>query len=147
MIISDLNYLESAEANVEGGILVPAPSGNNFSTHYTETDNIHINFDSHNNFRTYVNSPHTWSNSESPCRDVNCYSHRRSRRCVAACCPNCTGALPIFCGDEDWTHSRLLLERRRSNSCRSTPKPSRAPPSIRRPVRTSIRSPASRRAI
>jgi hypothetical protein len=62
MIISDLNYMETAEANVEGsgGSWV---SGNKFSSFYTQTDNINITFTSKNNFATTVNSPFTMTNS------------------------------------------------------------------------------------
>ena len=61
MIISDLNYLETAQGTVEGGWV----SGNNWSSSYKETDHISINFDSANRFYTEVNSPKTYSNSAS----------------------------------------------------------------------------------
>ncbi|NJP09938.1 MAG: hypothetical protein HC866_11010 [Leptolyngbyaceae cyanobacterium RU_5_1] len=53
MIISDLNYLEVAEANVEGG------SGRV----YTENDYVNIYFSSTNVFATYVTSPVAYGNS------------------------------------------------------------------------------------
>jgi hypothetical protein len=49
MIISDLNYLEVAASNVEGG--------------FSEYDYVSINFDTNNKFTTTVNSPKTFSNS------------------------------------------------------------------------------------
>ncbi|MBD2428728.1 hypothetical protein [Phormidium sp. FACHB-1136] len=61
MIISDLNYMETAEAKVEGGTFWV--SGNKFSSSYTQTDNINITFTSKNNFATTVNSPFTMTNS------------------------------------------------------------------------------------
>lgn len=61
MIISDLNYMETAEANVEGGTFWV--SGNKFSSSYTQNDNINITFTSKNNFATTVNSPFTMTNS------------------------------------------------------------------------------------
>ncbi|OUC16516.1 MAG: hypothetical protein B0A82_01210 [Alkalinema sp. CACIAM 70d] len=52
MIISDLNYLESVEAQIEGG-----------TYGFSETDTVSINFNTTNNFATNVNSPYTLSNS------------------------------------------------------------------------------------
>ncbi len=52
MIISDLNYMESAEANVQGG-----------TYSFYESDKVVIAFDTTNTFATYVNSPKTSSNS------------------------------------------------------------------------------------
>ncbi len=49
MIISDLNYLEVADANIAGG--------------FSEYDYVSINFDTTNKFATIVNSPTTTSNS------------------------------------------------------------------------------------
>ena len=49
MIISDLNYMESAEANVQGG--------------FSETDSVFVNFTTRNTFITTVNSPFTLTNS------------------------------------------------------------------------------------
>jgi hypothetical protein len=56
MIISDLNYLQTAEANVEGGT---------FPYSYFQYDFVAIDFNSYNSFRTEVNSPRTYSNSAS----------------------------------------------------------------------------------
>ncbi|PZV20512.1 MAG: hypothetical protein DCF21_04755 [Leptolyngbya sp.] len=53
MIISDLNHLETAEANVEGG----------WGYTYYQNDYVGVNFNSRNNFATSVNSPKTFSNS------------------------------------------------------------------------------------
>ncbi len=53
MIISDLNYMESAEANIQGG------TGYDFY----ESDKVVIAFDTTNTFTTKVNSPTTYSNS------------------------------------------------------------------------------------
>jgi hypothetical protein len=61
MIISDLNYMETAEANVEGGTFWV--SGNRFNSSYTQTDKIDITFTSKNTFATTVNSPSTTTNS------------------------------------------------------------------------------------
>jgi hypothetical protein len=49
MIISDLNYLETAAANIEGG--------------FYEYDYVSVKFDTTNKFTTIVNSPKTYSNS------------------------------------------------------------------------------------
>lgn len=49
MIISDLNYLEVADDQIEGG--------------FTESDLVKITFTTTNNFATNVNSPKTYSNS------------------------------------------------------------------------------------
>jgi hypothetical protein len=52
MIISDLNYMESAEANVQGG-----------TYDFYESDKVVIEFSTYNNFYTTVNSPYTMTNS------------------------------------------------------------------------------------
>ncbi|OUC16517.1 MAG: hypothetical protein B0A82_01215 [Alkalinema sp. CACIAM 70d] len=52
MIISDLNYLESVETQIEGG-----------TYSFYESDYVSINFNTTNNFATNVNSPKTYSNS------------------------------------------------------------------------------------
>ena len=49
MIISDLNYLEVADAKVAGG--------------FSESDYVNIDFNTTNKFTTIVNSPTTYSNS------------------------------------------------------------------------------------
>jgi hypothetical protein len=53
MIISDLNYLEAAEVQVEGA------TGYDFY----EKDFVSIEFNTTNNFATNVNSPKTYTNS------------------------------------------------------------------------------------
>jgi hypothetical protein len=56
MIISDLNILEVVEeaASIQGGI---APRS------YFESDSVNVNFNSSNNFATFVRDPRTFNNS------------------------------------------------------------------------------------
>jgi hypothetical protein len=51
MIISDLNYMESAEANVQGG------------TGFYESDKVDITFNTYNNFATTINNPKAGGNA------------------------------------------------------------------------------------
>lgn len=54
MIIKDLNHLEVVDAKVEGSSGYPT---------YFQYDKIVVDFNSYNNFATYVNSPYTLTNS------------------------------------------------------------------------------------
>lgn len=53
MQFSDLNYIESATANVEGGWGSYRPQN---GRDYFETDTVKIKFDTTNNFDTYIDS-------------------------------------------------------------------------------------------
>lgn len=60
MIISDLNYMETAEANVEGS--GGGRGGRNLSSTYTQVDNVTITFDTTNRFKTVIVAPNNVNN-------------------------------------------------------------------------------------